>query len=214
MTYLQLINAVMRRLREDEVTSYTQTAYSKLIGDFVNESKREVEDAWNWLQLRTTITVNTVADTYSYTLTGSGDRYRVLQVLDNTNDGILQPAPWRWLNMQLTANNAATGLPGYYGINGQTGGDADMDFYPIPDGAYTLLVHIVVPQADFSSDNTEMTVPDWPVILGAHAKALSERGEDGSTMYAEVMNNYYKAMSDAIALDAVNEPEELIWTYA
>ena len=36
MTYLQLDNSVLRRLREDEVTTVGQNSYSKLIGEFVN----------------------------------------------------------------------------------------------------------------------------------------------------------------------------------
>ena len=35
MTYLQLVNSVLRRLREDEVTTVAQNSYSKLIGEFV-----------------------------------------------------------------------------------------------------------------------------------------------------------------------------------
>ena len=58
MTYIQIINAVLRRLREDEVASPSDTEYSTLIGDFVNETKREVEAAWNWTALRTTITLS------------------------------------------------------------------------------------------------------------------------------------------------------------
>ena len=45
MTYLQLVNSVLRRLREDEVTTVGQTSYSKLIGEFVNDAKRTVEDS-------------------------------------------------------------------------------------------------------------------------------------------------------------------------
>ena len=48
MTYLDAINRVLRRLREDEVSSVTSTAYSKLIGDYVNDAVRLVEDAWDW----------------------------------------------------------------------------------------------------------------------------------------------------------------------
>ena len=33
MTYLEAINNVLRRLREDEVTTTSETSYSALIGD-------------------------------------------------------------------------------------------------------------------------------------------------------------------------------------
>ena len=35
MTYLNLVNAVLRRMRETEVTSISATAYSALIGELV-----------------------------------------------------------------------------------------------------------------------------------------------------------------------------------
>ena len=37
MTYLQLVNSVLRRLREEEVSTVSQNSYSKLIGEFVND---------------------------------------------------------------------------------------------------------------------------------------------------------------------------------
>ena len=45
MTYLNLVNNVLRRLRETEVTSVQTTAYSKLIGDIVNDAKDLVENS-------------------------------------------------------------------------------------------------------------------------------------------------------------------------
>jgi hypothetical protein len=42
-TRLQLVNAVLRRLREPEVDSVDENSYSKLIGDIVNDAKKLVE---------------------------------------------------------------------------------------------------------------------------------------------------------------------------
>ena len=46
-TYLDLVNDVLVRLREAQVTSVSQNGYSSLIGALVNDAKRETEDAWN-----------------------------------------------------------------------------------------------------------------------------------------------------------------------
>lgn len=211
MTYLQLVNAVLRRLREDEVVSYNETAYSKLIGDFINESKREVEDAWNWGQLRSTIQVTCVPSTWRYTLTGAGNRYRILQVLNDTQDFEVKKAPYKWLNSQFTGSSPSNGNPAFYDVNGNSDGDPNVDLYPIPNVADVVNFNMVIPQGDFTESDTVLTVPSYPVILGAHAKALSERGEDGSTMFAEVMSNYNKALSDAISIDSANLQDELIW---
>ena len=90
MTYLQLVNSVLRRLREDEVTTVAQTSYSKLIGEFVNDAKRTVEDAYDWTALRTTLTVSTTADTFNYVLTGSQNRMKLLDVVNDTSDWFMQ----------------------------------------------------------------------------------------------------------------------------
>ena len=74
MTYLDIVNNVLRRMREEEVTSVSSSTYGKMVGDFVNDAKRMVEDAWDWSALRTTLTITTAADDYTYSLTGSGDK--------------------------------------------------------------------------------------------------------------------------------------------
>ena len=70
-TYVNLVNHVMRRLREDEVSSVSNTTYSTMVGDFVNDAKRHVEDAHDWSALRATITVSTSDGTDGYTLSDS-----------------------------------------------------------------------------------------------------------------------------------------------
>ena len=66
MTYLNLVNNVLRRLREDEVTNVSESTYSKMVGDFVNDAKDLVETAWDWSALRTTLTITTAADDYVF----------------------------------------------------------------------------------------------------------------------------------------------------
>ena len=68
-TWLELTNAVLTRLRETTVTTVSSTTYTSLIGAFVNEVKREVEDAWDWNRLRSSIDITTVASSYNYILT-------------------------------------------------------------------------------------------------------------------------------------------------
>ena len=70
-TYIQLVNEVLVRLREREVTSVNDTAYSKLIGKFVNDAKRQAEDAYNWNALSTTLTADTTPGIFNYVLEGS-----------------------------------------------------------------------------------------------------------------------------------------------
>ena len=65
MTYLDLVNNVLRRLREDKVTTVNSNTYSKMVSDFINDAKNFVRNAWDWSQLRSTLTITTAADDYT-----------------------------------------------------------------------------------------------------------------------------------------------------
>lgn len=218
MTYLQLVNKVLVRLRENEASSVSQNSYSSHIGEWVNQTKREVEDSWNWVLLRDTIQVTTVAGTFRYTLTGAGNRFRVLKdrygnpsVFNDTADLAMTPLPSRTMTQNYTGGNIISASPVHYDFNGSTGGDPNVDVWPQPNSVETLNFDLIIPQDDLSEDTDVLTVPEWPVILGAYAKAVAERGEDGGFMFAEAESNYQKALSDAIAIDAGNVPFETIW---
>lgn len=213
MTYLKLINKVLVRLREDQVTSHTQSEYAALIGEFVNEAKTEVENAWKWINLRSTIQVTCVANTFRYTLIGAGNRFNVLDVFNDSQDVQMRAAPSTWLTSLFTTNSGTdTGNPIYYGFNGSDGTDPHVDVWPIPNTTDVLNFNMVLPQDDFTDDADTLTVPSLPVILGAYALALAERGEDGSTSASRADMKYTQALSDAIALDAINVPHETTWT--
>ena len=177
-TALQLVNKVLRRLREDEVTTFT-SSYTNLILDLINETKREVEDSWNWTSLRTTKTITTVAGTRQYVLTGAGSRFSVLDAWDTTSQGRLALANVQYVNDSIEYQEEQ-GCPYAYRIYGQdTNGDPYVDITPTPDGVYTITFYLHVPQVDLVDTTDTMTVIEWPVVLGAWTKAISERGEDG-----------------------------------
>jgi len=57
MTYLNLMNSVLRRLREEETTSVNSTTYVKMVGDFINDAKTLVGQAADWSALRETLII-------------------------------------------------------------------------------------------------------------------------------------------------------------
>jgi len=200
-TFLQACNEVLTRLREDEVASVSTSAYSTLIGNFINDSKRQVEDAWNWDALSTTITVNTVAGTSTYTVTGSGIRQRDITVNDTTNQGRLHNVPIQWIIDQQQLSTVTTGQPCYYAWNGTDGTDSKVEIYPTPAGIYALKFNMVVPQVKLTADADVITVPAEPVIAGAYARALVERGEDGGLASGEAYGLFKSVLSDYISLE-------------
>lgn len=213
MTRLEIVNAVLRRLREDTVASVTENDYSTLIGEFVNEIKREIEDSCDWTALRQDITVTTSSGTDTYSITGSGERFRILSVLNDTQDSEMIQVPYKYMKVQTKLGTRQSASAIYYNIyDKDSNGDAKVQFDPLPNTTDSIVFSMVVPQADLNSDTDVLTVPSWPVVLGTYARAVSERGEDNGTMYAEAIAAYNKALGDAIAQDVVKQPVEMTWS--
>ena len=120
MTYLNIMNNVLRRLREDEVTTVAANTYSKMAGDFINDAKQLVEEAADWSALRDTIIKQTasVVGSDSLILTGSGDNVKVMSVINDTQNCFMGYQTKDWFNEQLYINNGITGSPRYYTFDG------------------------------------------------------------------------------------------------
>ena len=99
MTYLELVNEVLRRLREDTVTTVSQTTYSTMIGDIVNDAKTAVESAWDWSALRGAISFNTTADDATYSLSGTTDQLKVIDAINDTSNIFLHYQTPTWFSM-------------------------------------------------------------------------------------------------------------------
>jgi len=212
MTYLQIINAVLRRLRETEVTDVDETDYSKLIGEYVNSVKKEVESAWDWNALRTTLTLNTVASTFNYTLIGSGSRFRLSDVVNDTSNYMMQPRSAQWMNQRFLTVDQQLSTPSFYSFNGvDSNQDSAVDLYPIPDGVYTLRFNVTIPQDDLVANTDTLLIPSEPVIQGTLARAISERGEDGGRLSNDQYLLYRSALADEIAIEAGRFSDETIW---
>lgn len=213
MTYLQLVNSVLRRLREDEVSTISQNSYSNLIGEFVNDAKRIVEDSWDWSSLRNTFTVTTQANVFSYALSGTGTAIKTLDVLNDTSNWFMRQASSSWMDNAFLNSEPAKSAPNYYSWNGfNENGYAIVDIYPIPDGVYNLRFNLVARTAPFTLNEDVLNVPSAPVIQYATALAARERGETGGTSAQELFAIADSTLSDAIALDAARFPSETVWT--
>jgi hypothetical protein len=211
-TYVSAVNSVLRRLRETEVTSVQDNSYSKLIGDFVNDAKNIVESSYTWNALSNTLTADTTADIFSYVLEGSGQRFRVIDVINDTTNIQVRNVETTWMNQRFLIANPEKAPPAYYNFNGTNeNGDTLVDLYPIPDGAYSIRFNLIIPQVELENDATVIKVPSEPVIFLAYAKALAERGEDGGLGSNESYALFQKSLSDAIALESTRYIEESAW---
>lgn len=212
MTYLNLMNGVLRRLREEETTSVTSTTYVKMVGDFINDAKTLVGQAADWSALRETLTISTTASDNTYSLTGGGDNVKVMSMLNDTQNCFMTYQTKDWFNDALYISNAVEGAPKYFTYNGlDSNGDTQILLGPTPDGVYSIRVDLVKRQADLTANTDSLLIPAQPVIHLAVALLARERGEAGGTSTAEYFQIANQYLSDAIAIDAAKHPEEMVF---
>jgi hypothetical protein len=208
MTYLELVNDVLVRLRETTVATVSETSYSSLIGKFVNDAKRQIEDAYAWNVLGRTITLSTTSGTYEYGLTGAGQKFQVIDVINVTSNVGMKNIDFASMNRKQNFSTPVSGIPYEYAFDGVDANyDTKVTIYPRPDGVYSIPFSLTVPQATLSSDATIVAVPDVLVVQNAYARALVERGEDGGLSSSEAYQLYKAMLSDYIALEGTRYPE-------
>lgn len=212
MNYLDLVNNVLIRLREDEVGSVGENSYSKLIGKFVVDAQRQVEDAYDWNGLSQTLTMETVSGLFNGVLVGAGIRFRLIDVINDTSNIEMTYRTTKEMNDLFLNREQVPGTPLYYNFNGVSSeGDTQVDIYPIPDGVYTIRFNIIQPQDPLRLDSDTLKVPDEPVIFLAYAKAIAERGEDAGFSATQAYAMYKDSLADHISIEKNRYPEELIW---
>lgn len=197
-------------MREDEVTSINDTPYSKMIADLVNVVRRDVENMWNWDALRQTMTITTTPGLFNYVLAGAGNNFRVIDVINDTKDYILQPKSSVWFDTAYLASTVQQSQPVYYNFNGvDPDGDGQIDLYPPPDGVYEIRVNAVYTEHTLENDEDELVLYPNLIIEGVIARAISERGEDGG--FTEQEQRFRSMAADYIAIEASRRPEEITW---
>ena len=216
MTYLEIVNKVLRRLRETEATSVQGTgninAYNRLIGDYVNEAKAQIETSYDWSALRDTLTLTTAANTFNYVLVGAENSFKTLDVFNDTSKFEMRYQTSNWFNQQFLPDAPAKGAPTYYNYNGvDANGDSQVDIFPIPDKVYTIRFNVTKRNPDLSADTDKVVIPVRPIILLAVAMAIEERGEDGGQQSINAYSASNSALADEIAMDAARHPEDSIW---
>jgi hypothetical protein len=219
MTFRGLINQVLIRLREDTISSdwtgdindsTTISAYQKVIGSLVNDTKHHVEGRHDWLNLRSTVDISTVNGTKNYNLS-SGQEIKIMDAINNTTGMHLRQVGKTYINT-VTYPSENTGEPLYYGFNGSdASNNLKVDLSPVPTTAHTISFDIIKYQADLTEAATVISVPEKPVILGAWARAIAERGEDGGTQSSLMAGEASEALQQAIIRDSGNTKYETDW---
>jgi hypothetical protein len=211
MTYIELVNSVLVRLREEQVEAINENEYSSLIGQLVNVAKRDVENAFDWEALRKTVHLITEVDTFHYELLDTTTDARTLNVYNYSNRNWMNSKTTEWMDAAFAVtDDVPKGSPQVYSWNGVTSkGNLEVDIYPIPAKVEKLRFNMTTPQKDLVLEGDELYVSHLLVIENALARAIEERGEDGGSSNQQL--RYKSLLADAISMESSRKPMEVVW---
>ena len=210
MTYIEIVNSVLVRLREEKVEAVNENEYSSLIGQLVNVAKRDVENAFNWESLRKTVQIITKPGVFHYTLLDTDTNARTLDVYNYTNKNWMNGRTTEWMDKAYAPDDVPTGSPHFFAWNGVSAeGDIGVDVYPKPVEEEHLRFNMTCPQKDLVEEGDRLFVPHMLVIENTLARAIEERGEDGGSSNQQA--RYQSLLADAISMESSRKPMETIW---
>ena len=211
-TYLELVNAVLVRLREDTVTTVqgTDDVVVSLVKEFVNDAKRAVEDAHTWSALEKEWEVSTTIGNDKLVLTDSHKSPIIDYIYDSNGQKL------RLINKEALRRKAAmsdgNGSPVYYIVDGtESNGDLRLRLWPAPKEVKAYTAFGYERTSPLSLDSDILSVPAAPVIYLAEALAARERGEVGGLASSELLLLAKQYLGDAIAMDATNSDMDNNW---
>jgi hypothetical protein len=214
MTYIQLINRVLVRLREKQVSTPTENEYSALIGAWINDAKEHVEKTWDWKALRREITFSTVVGQNDYNL-GSGGVATggtTTEISRLLKDKCGRPCVWNtdeesrmilsdleYLR-DLDIGDVSDSQPATFALLRASTG-ITLRFVPAPDAVYAMKAVFIIPQDELTASTDVLTVPAAPVWKMALARAMAERGEGMGEDPVILSSEAKMALNDAILAD-------------
>ena len=233
MTYLEMVNEVLVRMREEEVTSVVDPENDpeqKMVCKFVNDARSFVERSHAWNALRRVWVIDLAHEQYKYNLTGASEQSSVYLLKYGTGNN-LHEVPSKWIE----SKGREMGSPRWFAPSHVDKHTVQVSVYPRPDesfgGSGDIFEYTLAQfgQASFAAPNKqlyaygygqgnrlvsnedEIAVPDDPVMNYALAFSQRERGEAGGQNSAEIFALARQYLSDAISWDVTNSSGEYVW---
>lgn len=208
MTFVQTVNRVLRRLREDQVSNYDDTDYSTLVSDLVNETITEMQGRCNWHSLIDRFTITTDGSSLVYALTSteseksrnSNDQLSIRHVFNDSDDYPLIKVPYGHITVAKLSTTPSNNLQWYREMGVDSSGNRQIELYP-DVASKTVVVEAYNPHDDIAASATQILLPARVVFLGAYARAVEERGEDSGTPATSAWQLYRTALADAVVME-------------
>ena len=211
--YLALVNDVLTRLREDAVTTLASPDDNVvvLIKQYVNDAKKQVEQAHNWNALNAEWTEAVTASDPFVGLTSAG-KYARIESIYRSDGNELRLQTLQSIRHRAAQPGSQTNPPIYFATDGlDTNGDVRLRLWPTPSEADTLTVYGTMHEGELVNDTDTTVLPHLPITLLAYAYAAGERGEAGGAPTAELLAIANQSLSDHIALDASLNVLDDVW---
>jgi hypothetical protein len=226
-TYLDLVNEVLVRLREPKVTTVNYSTYSSLVGKWVNDAKMQLEDAWDWQALDTTVSFNLVAGQKDYDLSIVDpthvvtERARLRRDVNNPmlpmafdvtagNPMYLRVVPVDWIYRMraILPSPIVQTVPVFFGLE-RINRTLIVRLYETPAvSTRTWNLMFTQPQEELVLDTDPIYVPWMPVVQIATDIAMNERGEEIGEPGTTLEERVHTHIANAISMDAVEQPHK------
>ncbi|HEY9685477.1 MAG TPA: hypothetical protein V6C52_00730 [Coleofasciculaceae cyanobacterium] len=180
-TLLQLVNEVLRRTGQVEVTTLVN-AQTPVVQtrDFLNETYFEMLQRLKTERLQKTGTLSTVNGTASYALASDAEINSLIpdSVLDIASQQLLREVDYTY---PLTHGPTVTGRPECFYRTGSL-----LYLYPVPNAVFSVQYQYLIKPITLSADADTTQLPvEWEkvLILGTQARLENFLGEGGSDTY-------------------------------
>lgn len=213
--YLELVNDVLTRLREDTVDTLVSPDDNVvvLVKQYVNDAKKQVEQAHNWNALNYTWTA-TVDQGLPFTALTNAGKYARIESIYRSDGRQLALQTLQSIRHRAAQPGSQTNPPTYFAPDGiDDNGDLSLRLWPTPSAADTLTVYGTKHEGELVNDTDTTVLPHLPITLLAYAYAAGERGEAGGAPTAELLAIANQSLSDHIALDASLNVLDDVWYY-
>ncbi len=168
---LELVNEVLRRTGQTEVTTLTHAETpAKQALDFLSETYADCLHRLKINRIQKQSSFSTTSGTNSYTLASDANINTLLtdSVLETGSHTLLRPVDY---THPLHHGTEASGRPEVFYVLGNS-----LVLYPTPDAAYILTYQYLVKPEKLSEDNDTTALPmEWEPVLVLGTQARLER---------------------------------------